>query len=164
MGKQTFGTLFSILAVSAAIGLSGASPASADADIDALMMQRGMDRAAAADATGPQSVGKVSGKFRIKGKVNQKTSGITGCYCTVYFNHDNLVGGDYYTYGRKEVNGDKCNMEVPFTFTMGDTGRPVVVSVTSYCNGPLYRYHTEDLPDIPLKKGKSKVVEFEFDM
>lgn len=127
---------------------------------------RSQQRAAEAQPVGPSAVGDISGTFRVKGKVRKKTSGYTSCTCYVYFDHANAVGGDFYTYMRKNVSGKNCNMNVPFHFFKGDTGRPVIVSMNAYCSGDnnLYRSYSEDLPDIPLKSGKSAVIKFDVDM
>jgi hypothetical protein len=129
------------------------------------IIQRGMERAAAADPIGPSSVEDVQGTFRVSGKIRKKTAGLTSCTCYVYFYHDNLVGGDYYTYRNKTIGGNNCKFNVPFRFPLGDTGRPVVMTLSANCTGSnRYRYYSADLPDIPLKSGKSKVVKFDIDM
>lgn len=146
---------------------AGADAQSANANDPSMdtNIQRGLAKAAQADQVSPQSVEDVSGTFRVEGIVRKKTSDITSCSCTVYFYHDNLVGGDYYTYGSKSFTGKNCNMKVPFRFPKGDTGRPVTVNMTMTCTGGNpYRYYNADLDDIPLQNGKSKKVTFDIDM
>ena len=145
-------------------GLSLPRTASAQ-DTSQAMYEKGVQRAAEAEATGPQAISDIAGTFRVDGKIRHKTVGITSCSCYVYFYHDNLQGGDYYTYGQKNITNQTCKMNLPFRFPLGDTGRPVVVTMSANCTGgKAYRYYNADLPDIPLKSGNSKVVKFDIDM
>ncbi len=165
MRRLSLGGIAASLLVAVSIGLAP-QHASAQNQEPHGYDQRDMDRATEAEPVGPSALADVQGIFRVKGKVRKKTAGFTYCNCEVNFYHDNLVGGDYYSYRRTAVKGNKCNMNVPFRFQIGDTGRPVVVSMEAYCGGDdnLYRYFSADLPDIPLKSGNSKIVEFDVDM
>ena len=164
MSRQSSGRLSAALFALLFAGLFAGATHAEDAGQSALM-EKGMEKAASAAPTGPSAITDIKGIFRVRGLIRKKTSGLTTCSCYVYFYHDNLQGGDYYTYGNKSFSGKKCNMNLPFRFPLGDTGRPVVVQMSASCSGDsVYRYYSADLQDIPLNSGNSKIVTFDIDM